>query len=175
MDFMPNPTKAGVLTLILWWLFLFALLSVVQWRSKRAFGLPLAYALALSMIHPIGAFPYALDFYTPRSQVLLDSGNSVTLTYTGLFVALIGFASFVVGVIIRPLFFPPRDLPPTKKVHPNLSTKLPHTLLIMSFVFLLVHRSRAQTNSEFRPVRGLRDNAFRAGDCPASAAGRAER
>ena len=137
MDFMPNPTKAGVLTLILWWIFLFAILSIVQWRSKRAFGLPLAYALALSMIHPIGAFPYALDFYTPRSQVLLDGGNSVITTYTGLFVALIGFTAFVTGVLIRPLFFPPRDLPAAPRLHPNVSTKLPHTLLIMSIVFFV--------------------------------------
>lgn len=134
---MPNPTKAGVLTLIFWWLFLFAILSIAQWRSKRAFGLPLAYALALSMLHPIGALPYALDFYTPRSQILLDSGNSVITTYTGLFVALIGFAAFVVGVVIRPLFFPPRDLPAAPRLHPNLSTKLPHTLLIMSIIFFI--------------------------------------
>jgi hypothetical protein len=137
MDFMPNPTKAGVLTLILWWLFLFGVLSIAQWRSKRAFGLPLAYALALSLIHPIGAIPYALDFYTPRSQVLLDNGSSVTNTYTGLFVALIGFAAFVTGVVIRPLFFPPRDLPAAPRLHPNISNKLPHTLLIMSIVFFL--------------------------------------
>lgn len=138
MDFMPNPTKAGVLTLILWWLFLFAILSFVQWRSKRAFGLPLAYALALSLIHPIGAMPYALDFYIPRSQTLLDSGNSVITTYTGLFVALIGFAAFVTGVVIRPLFFPSRDLPAAPRLHPNISTKLPHTLLIMSIIFFVV-------------------------------------
>jgi len=138
MDFMPNPTKAGVLALILWWLFLFAVLSVVQWRSKRAFGLPLAYALALSLIHPIGSLPYALDFYTPRSQILLDSGNSVITTYTGLYVAVIGFAAFVVGVVFRPIFFPPRDLPAPKRLHPNISTKLPHTLLVMSIVFFTV-------------------------------------
>ncbi len=140
MEHMPFPSKENLRILITWWLAGYGTLLWAQWRSRRAAGLPLAYATALSMIHLAGACVYAVENYQPRSAILTQSQYSLLNTFTGFYVSVIGFWSFIIGSLLCPLLFnkvPPKVL---KRPVPQVTTDLPVTLLLISLLFFFVMR-----------------------------------
>lgn len=135
IQILADPTHANVRILCWIWVALFGLLLFQQWRSQRALGLPLAYALGMTLIHLGGGFAYAFDHYAPQSAYIEQGGNSLKLTHAGFWMSTMGFASFVLGVSICPMLFrkdPTRRPPPTD---PQVNQKLPGTLLLMSLLF----------------------------------------
>ncbi len=139
IDFLAQPTHENMRILCLIWVALFALLLWHQWQNKRAIRPPAGVcAVGLSLIHLGGGFAYCFDQYAPRSEYLLQGGNSLKYTHAGFWMSTLGFGCFVIGVVVCPLVFS-RD--PTTKFdvkHPQLTTKLPGTLLLLSFAFFFV-------------------------------------
>jgi hypothetical protein len=135
MNWMPEITRANLRELVLAWFVLFGILIVSQWWSKRAVGLPVAYAVSLSLIHLVGALSYCFDYYTPISPIIVQVGVSMKATFIGFYVSVIGFAAFVLGSIVGPFVF--RKDPPVllHKPWPQVTSKLPGTLLLMAFFF----------------------------------------
>jgi len=139
MDWMPAISKANMRELLTWWMLLFGLLTFVQWRSKRTAGIPLAYAFGLSLIHAPGAFAASMDYYFPRSAILLQMNYSFQNTFIGFFHSLIGFASFVAGTILAQVVFLAKPLPArAQPLHRAVGKELPMTLLLLSISFFFV-------------------------------------
>ena len=141
MDFVPTPSKETLRILLACWAGVFLLLTWMQWRSKRASGVPLAYAFNLSLLHVPGALCYCMEYYAPRSPILVLNGASLTNTFVGFYVSLIGFASLVVGVLACSIILPVKNVtkPSLIRVNPMVSDRMPGTLLLfslISFVFL---------------------------------------
>lgn len=132
---MPEITRANLRELVALWFVVFGILIGSQWWSRRAVGLPVAYAVSLSLIHLFGAICYCFDYYTPISGYLVQVGVSMKATFIGFYVTLVGFGAFVLGSIAGPLVF--RKDPPVvlRKPWPQVTTKLPGTLLLMAFCF----------------------------------------
>jgi hypothetical protein len=134
----PLPTKDNLAMLTTTWMVVFAILMLYQWRQRYSMGLGMAYAFTLSLIHLTGAFVYSLPHYTPRSQMLLDANASLIDTHIGFHASLVGIIAFLVGLIGVNLLankFPPV----ARKLNPQISSKLPITLLLMgiaSFFFV---------------------------------------
>ena len=140
MDFFPQPTKENLRIMIAWWLFALAMILWSQWRTKRGVGLPVAYALGLSLIHLSGALVYSMDFYQPRSAYLLQGGFSLQNTCYGFYVAVIGLGAFTAGCLVCPILFiktRPRLL---AKLPPQVTSELPGTLLLISLLFFFFLR-----------------------------------
>ena len=140
MNFMPTPNRDNLRELLAWWVVLFGVLLWSQWRSKRAAGLPLVYAFGLTMMHAVAAGVYCMDGYQPRSPLLTQAQYSLTNTFTGFYVAVIGFASFVFGCLICPVIF--RKSRPRLMGYPapQITSKLPGTLLLISLLFFFFIR-----------------------------------
>jgi hypothetical protein len=135
IEFLDDPTHANVRILCWIWVGLFGLLLAQQWQSRKALGLPLAYALGMTLIHLGGGFAYAFDHYAPRSAYLAQGANSLKFTHAGFWMSTMGFGSFVLGVTLSGLVFgkdPDRKPPPTD---PQVNEKLPGTLLLLSLLF----------------------------------------
>ena len=140
MNFMPFPTKENLRMLILWWLCGMVVLLWRQWQSKRAAGLPLAYAFALTISHLIAACVYAVPGYQPRSALLVQGQYSLLNTFTGFYVSLIGFLCYVLGCLVCPILFNKSPTRLLKRPVPELTTDLPGTLLLLSLLFFFVMR-----------------------------------
>lgn len=140
MDFVPTPSKDTLRILLACWAGVFLVLTWMQWRSKRASGVPLAYAFNLSLLHVPGALCYCMEYYAPRSPILVLNGASLTNTFVGFYVALIGFASLAVGVLASSIILPvaERDALPPKRLYPAISSKFPGTILIYALVSFLI-------------------------------------
>lgn len=138
IDFLSAPTHENVRILLWIWLALFGLLLWNQWNSPRAFGLPLVYAFGMSVNHLGGPFAYSFDWYSPRSGYLLQCGNSLVNTHAGMWMSTLAFLSFVVGVLLCPLLFPRSPGLPIFALSPQVSSKLPGTLLLLSITFFFV-------------------------------------
>lgn len=139
LDFLAIPSHENVRALCWIWLAIFMLLLWQQWRSKRAFGLPIVYAFGLSMIHLIGACAYGYDYYSPNSEYLLQGGFSIKVTHAGMWMSTLGFGAYVLGVMICPLFFTKDPVATqTGQLDPQVTTKLPGTLFILSLAFFFV-------------------------------------
>lgn len=150
MDFVPTPSKETLRILLACWAGVFLALTWIQWRSKNAIGVPLAYAFSLSLLHVPGAICYSMEGYTPRAPILVYNGSSLLNTFTGFYVTLIGFVSYVVGVWLCSFFFPAKVQLQTKpqKISPVLGTKFPGTMLLAAlFSFLVLGRLLAKVPS----------------------------
>lgn len=140
MDLMPFPTKENLRLLIAWWLFGLGVILWFQWRSKRAAGLPMAYALVLSMTHLAAAMVYGVEGYVPRSALLVQGQYSLATTFTGFYISIIGFWSFIIGCLACPILF---HKEPVKVMHrpvPQITTELPGTLLLLSLLMFFIMR-----------------------------------
>lgn len=133
-DFLAEPTKANLNILLAIYLTAAGVLLLQQWNSRRALGLPTAYTFAFSMLYAVGAFIYGLPHYFPRSETLLQSGSSLHTTFLGFRAACFGYCFFVLGVLAASLFV--RKDPPAKPFQADrrLTSQLPGTLLIISFL-----------------------------------------
>lgn len=138
MDWMPPISKSNLRELVAAWLVILVLLIWAQWRNKRSAGLPLGYALNLSLIHLTGAFIYCFDYYVPRDPVLLQSEYQLKFTYLGFWVSLIGFLAFCLGSCIVPIVFRAKPLPQMHRHWPQVREQLPSTLLLMAILFFLL-------------------------------------
>lgn len=139
LDFLASPTHDNVRALCWIWMAIFTLLLWQQWRSKRTFGLPIVYAFGLSMIHLIGACAYGFDYYSPNSEYLQQGGFSIKVTHAGMWMSTLGFGSFVLGVLICPLFFnKDPTVPKVSWLDPQVTSKLPGTLFLLSLAFFFV-------------------------------------
>jgi hypothetical protein len=142
MDFVPTPSKETLRILLACWAGLFMILSLAQWHSKRAVGVPLAYAFSLSLLHFPGALCYSMDYYSPRSPILVYNGASLTNTFCGFYVSTVALASFVFGVLACSILFPVKNSSPipVSKIYPAIGSRLPGTMLLtalISFVILV--------------------------------------
>ena len=140
-DILANPTHENVRTLCWIWLGLFGIVLWRQWSSHRAFGLPIVYAFGLTMIHLFGAWVYGFDHYAPGTDYLVMGGSSLKVTHAGFWMSTAGFAAYVLGVLICPLFFS-RD--PENRQNSafdrHVTSQLPGTLFLLALVFFfLVH------------------------------------
>ena len=138
LDFLATPSHENVRALCWIWLVIFILLLWQQWLSKRTFGLPIVYGFGLSMIHLIGGCAYGFDYYAPSSEYLLQGGYSIKVTHAGFWMSTLGFGCFVLGVMIGPLFFNKDPEPLKVQLDPQVTTKLPGTLFILSLAFFFV-------------------------------------
>jgi hypothetical protein len=139
LDFLATPSHENVRALCWIWLALFILLLWQQWRSKRAFGLPIVYAFGLSMIHLVGACAYGFDYYSPNSEYLQQGGFSIKVTHAGMWMSTLGLACFNLGVFICPLFFSKDpEKPKIGFLDPQVTSKLPGTLFLLSLAFFFV-------------------------------------
>lgn len=138
MDWMPIMSKANLRELVALWFVLLGVLYMMQFRSKRASGIPLAFAMQLSLIHLTGAMAYGMDFYTPRAAVLSQMGYQLKYTFLGFWVSVIGLAAFVVGVGLNYVLFKPALPPPLAHRWPAITTKLPGTLLLGACLFFVL-------------------------------------
>ncbi len=136
-----TPNKPDLWILIGIWVFISALLIVLTWRSKRpGVGLPLIYLLGFSVIHLPGAIAYAMAYYTPTSQVLLDNQASLNMTFTGFKISLLGLLGLLVGWLLASNFVKDKISHVVKVPTPLLTTGLARflfTLSLMFFFFLL--------------------------------------
>lgn len=133
-----EPTKDNLRALFYLWIFLLGILLCSQWASKRAVGLPLAYAFGLSIIHVFGAYIYSLPHYTPRSDTLLQNQSSLLFTHAGFRAATMGLFGFTLGCLSTPMVF--RKNPARKLTYnePQVTTKLPVTLLLLSLLSFFI-------------------------------------
>jgi hypothetical protein len=138
MHFLNAPTKDNLFGLFLIFATLAVLLLVVQWRSKRALGLPLVYAFTLSIIHAVSAYIHTIPKYTPRHAILVQTGVGLESTFYGFRMMVFGFAAFVLGVIICPLFVRRQAQIQPFVPSPALTTQLPGTLIIIAFLSFFV-------------------------------------
>jgi hypothetical protein len=138
IDLLAFPTHANVRILCAIWVTLFAILLWHQWRSPRAFGLPLVYAFGMTLIHLPGGFAYSFDYYSPSSAYLLDTGASIQVTHPGLWMSTLGFGCFVLGSLLCPLLFSVNPPPKRQTLPPQVTSMLPGTLLLLSFAFFFV-------------------------------------
>lgn len=136
-DLFAHPSKDSLLNLV--WVYLVGLgvLVTQQWSSRRAVGLPLAYALSFSMLHLVGAAVYSIPGYYPRSAILLQNHSSLQNTFEGFRVACFGFWALVLGVILTPLVARPRQPAPMIR-HPNVTSRMPVNLILMGVLFFFV-------------------------------------
>ena len=133
-DFLAEPSKGNLNALLgIYLLAVFALLTQ-QWTSRRAVGLPTAYTFSFSMMHAIGALVYALPWYSPRSEYLLQSGASLANTHAGFRMACFGYVFFVLGVLLAPMVFSKDPAPKAFYADKRITTNLAGTLLIISFL-----------------------------------------
>lgn len=137
MDWMPIMSKANLREMVACWVVALAVLYIMQWRSKRAAGIPLAFALNLSLIHLTGAFAYTFDYYTPHGDVLTQMGFELKNTFIGFWCSLIGFAVFVLGTGLAFIIFKPLQSQPLDHPWTPVTKKLPGTLLIFASLFFL--------------------------------------
>ncbi|MES2597880.1 MAG: hypothetical protein V4662_21285 [Verrucomicrobiota bacterium] len=133
-DLLSEPTKDNLHTLLAIYLVAVFVLLLQQWSSKRAIGLPMAYTFSFSFIYAVGAFIYGLPGYTPRSQILIQGDYSLLNTYLGFRAACFGYCFFVVGVIAATLFLSRDPKPKAFQADRRLTTQLPGTLLVISFL-----------------------------------------
>jgi len=133
-NYLAAPTKANINTLLLIYFGAVAVLLLYQWRSKRAVGLPLAYAFGFSMMHATAAFVYGLPQYTPRAEILIQNNVSLLNTLTGFRVACCGFVFFVVGVLVSRFLFSRDPVLKAFQADRRLTAQFPGTLLIISFL-----------------------------------------
>jgi len=138
VEILSEPTHDNMRLLCLIWVCLFGVLLVRQWTSKRAIGFSLIYGFGMTMIHLPGAFAYCFDYYQPRTAYLLAGGNALRITHAGMWMATVGFACFVVGVLLCPFLFPKDPVVKVRVTHPQLTTKLPTTLFLLSVIFYFV-------------------------------------
>lgn len=138
VDFLSTPTHENVRILCWIWVGLFAILLYHQWRSPRAFGLPLVYASGMTLIHLPGGFAYSFDYYSPRSAYLLDFEASIQATHPGLWMSTLGFGCFVLGSLLCPLLFSVTPPQKSQTLPPQVTFQLPGTLLLLSFAFYFV-------------------------------------
>lgn len=118
-DFLTQPSKDNLVTLAVIYGAACVVLFFSQWTSRRATGLPLAYALSFSMLHLVGALIYSLPDYHPRSAILLQNHSSLENTFYGFRVACLGFVMLVAGVVLA-RFTAPVRLATHYVHHPNV-------------------------------------------------------
>ncbi len=133
-DLLSEPTKANLNVLIVVYLTAVMVLLVQQWSSKRAIGLPTAYAFSFSFIYAVGAFVWGLPGYTPKSEVLIQDGFTLQNTFLGFRAACFGFCFFVVGVLAAALFLRSDPKPKAFYADRRITSQLPGTLLVLSFL-----------------------------------------
>lgn len=138
IDLLATPTHANVRILCWIWVALLALLLWHQWRSPRAFGLPLVYAFGMTLLHLPGGLAYSFNYYSPRSAYLLQTGASIEVTHAGLWMSTLGFGCFVLGSLLCPLIFPANPSIKNSVLPQQVTSKLPGTLLLLSFAFFFV-------------------------------------
>jgi hypothetical protein len=133
-SFLAEPTKANLNTLLAIYMVAIVVMLLQQWTSKRAIGLPMAYAFSFSILYAVGAFIYGLPGYTPKSDILVQNNYSLQNTFLGFRMACLGFCSFVVGVLSAAMVL--RKDPPPKQFYaaPRITSQLPGTLLIVSLL-----------------------------------------
>ena len=137
---MPFPNRENLRMMIIFWVIAGLALLWSQWTKKRAAGLPLAYAFVLSLNHLAAACVYAKEGYQPRSALLIQGQYSLLDTFTGFYVTVIGFSSFVFGCLICPILFNKEPKRVLKHQVPEITKDLPVTLLLISILFFFVMR-----------------------------------
>lgn len=131
-----TPSREALWIFLLAWGVLFGILIVGTWKSRRrGIGLPLAYVFGFSLIHCPGALCYAVPGYSPRSQILVDIGSSLSNTFAGFRLTLIGFAALVVGWFLANSFVSSNVRLEARTLNPEISAKMPRRLLVWSFLF----------------------------------------
>ncbi len=138
MYFLNAPTKDNLFGLFLIYAGLLLLLLTVQWRSKRALGLPLVYAVTLSVIHAFSAWIHTFPKYTPRHAMLVQSGLTLETTFYGFRMTVLGMAAFVLGVLVTPLFIKQQAASQPFLPCRELTKQLPGTLVIVAFLSFFV-------------------------------------
>jgi hypothetical protein len=130
-----EPTVQNLRILIALWVALSALLIGLSWTARKASaGLPLAYLFTLTLTHFYGALPYATGLYRPRHQMLLDAGNSLTTTFIGFEMALLGLAGLTVGWFVAGNL-PARTTLAIRHLRPDIQKTMPAILLGLSLLF----------------------------------------
>ncbi len=131
-----TPNKHDLWILIGIWFSLSILLIVLTWRNKRpGVGLPLIYILVLSVNHVPGAMAYAMAYYTPTSQMLLDSQASLTMTFNGFKISLLALPGLLVGWLLASQFVKDKVSQVVSVPTPLLSRGLARFLFILSLAF----------------------------------------
>ncbi len=126
------------------WLVLWGIVSAVtlavQWsRRTPSVGLPLAYLLSLSMIHLLGGVIYALPWYEPQGDYLLQAGASATQVATGFVTSAYGVLGFGLGsIFLAPWMV--RVVKPDwlREIPQRPALRLPARLLQIGLFFFLV-------------------------------------
>lgn len=137
MDWIPVTSKDALREMVAAWFFVLGVLLLLQWKSKKSAGIPLAFAMNLSVIHLTGAIAYSFEYYLPRGAVLTQMAFQLKNTFIGFWISLIGFAAFVAGTALAPFFFNPKEPAPLPHRWPQITNKLPGTLLIIASLFFL--------------------------------------
>lgn len=137
-NLLAEPTRDNLWNLLVIYLSLAAILLFSQWYTKRSVGLPLVYAFALSIIHAIAAYIHSIPTYTPKSDILVQSGITMVTTFFGFRVTTVGFLGYVIGVLVCPILL--AGTPKLKTFFParQITSQLPGTLLIISFLSFFI-------------------------------------
>lgn len=131
-----TPNKHDLWILIGIWCFFMFLFVFLTWRNKRpGVGLPLIYLLDLSLVHLPGALAYAMAYYEPTDQVLLDGQSSLKNTFTGFQISLLALPGLITGWLLASRFVKDKVRQVVSVPTPLLSTGLARFLFTLSLLF----------------------------------------